>query len=104
MTTQGGRTAQQGGRTAPQMKVFEFDAGLAYIVASDKIAACEEYDSMFGSDLATCRELKDEDLDKYTVQLTDENDELTGTSETFREHLAEMPPRDGSAFYLCGEE
>ena len=84
------------------MKVFEFDE-TQYIVAADEADARAEYASIFSSDDVMCRELTDAELDKFTIQIADENDEWTGDSETFREHLAEMA-WDGAAFYLCGEE
>jgi hypothetical protein len=86
------------------MHVYMFDDSTFY-AARNMDEAKKKYASDFSSPAEEVIELSDKDLDRLKVAVTDENDERTGESITFRQHLeTETGGKDWDAFFFCGEE
>jgi len=83
-------------------KITETTGEVEYYCARKEEEARAAHDAGWEDKAQTVVPLTEDEMERFTVAMTDENEEETGEFLTFKDYLAELGAEDREAFQFCG--
>ena len=83
-------------------KITETTGEVEYYCARKEEEARAAHDADWEDKAQTVVPLTEDEMERFTVAMTDENEEETGEFMTFKDYLAELGAEDREAFQFCG--